>query len=332
MQTYLQKFDELYKGKKSIDIELFSDEPLSIKYQRFNQSGNVCSCMENSNKAKQKTKNGWQEVDCNESCQYRQKDEKGKSACNRIAWLKFIIPSIAKDRIFLMRISGQTSINRLDDYFSLQKQQGNSIKGLYTLFLKQEEQSNLFGKTFNNYVLDILKKNDFISKNTISKTTEIKNDNVNSVVDNEQTVTPSPTITDSNVAIADKKETQTEKTKVKKTTAKSKKDSKSSLDTPKSQEQSNTISKSNFENCYVLLETFNKAIVDKTGTKKDYLVGKFADSKDKICEIIVRPEDAKELVLCDLGTVVRPELVQRGENKFAIKLEFIEKVGKKVAA
>lgn len=327
MQTYLEKFDELYKGKKSIDIELFSDEPLSIKYQRFNQSGNVCSCMENSNKAKQKTKDGWQEIDCNESCKYRQKDEKGKSACNRIAWLKFIIPSIAKDRIFLMRISGQTSINRLDDYFSLQKQQGNSIKGLYTLFLKQEEQSNLFGKTFNNYVLDILKKDDFISENTISKTTEIKNDNVNSTVNKEQTVTPSPTHTNSTVTTS-KKEAQS----VKKTTSKAKKDTKSSLDTPKSQEKTDTISQDELDSYYILLETFNKTIVDKTGTKKDYLVGKFADSKDKICEIIVRPEDAEELVLCDLGTVVKPELTKRGENKFAMKLEFIQKVGKKVAA
>lgn len=57
-----------------------------------------------------------------------------------------------------MRITGQTSINMLDDYFNLQKAQGNSIKSHYTLFLKQEEQPNILGQTFNNYVLDILKK------------------------------------------------------------------------------------------------------------------------------------------------------------------------------
>lgn len=38
-----------------------------------------------------------------------------------------------------MRITGQTSIYRLDDYFNLQKAQANSIKGRYTLFLKQEK-------------------------------------------------------------------------------------------------------------------------------------------------------------------------------------------------
>ena len=93
-------------------------------------------------------------------------------------WLKFLIPSVCRDRIFLMRITGQTSINRLDDYFNLQRAQGNTIKGHYTLFLKQEEQSNNLGKTFNNYVLDILKKEDFISQNTIPKKIEKPKDPV----------------------------------------------------------------------------------------------------------------------------------------------------------
>lgn len=159
MQKFLEKFNEQYKGKQYIEIEFCNDEPLTKKYVRYNQSGEVCSCLEGNNTANQKTKNGWQPVECNSQCQYRQKNEQGKSACNRIAWLKFFIPSICKDRIWLMRITGQTSINRLDAYINLQKAQGNSLKGRYILFLKQEEQTSQFTcQNFNNYILDIIKK------------------------------------------------------------------------------------------------------------------------------------------------------------------------------
>lgn len=100
MQPYLEKFNKLYKGNKSIDIELFTEDPLSIKYARYNQSGEVCYCMEDSDMANQKTKNGWKQIQCTEACQYRQKNEAGKCACNRIAWFKFFIPSISKDQIY----------------------------------------------------------------------------------------------------------------------------------------------------------------------------------------------------------------------------------------
>ena len=85
MQQYLQKFNELHKGKQSIEIELFNDEPLTTKYARYNQSGEVCYCMADSTQANQKTKNGWQKINCDTfNCQYRQKNEQGKCACNRI--------------------------------------------------------------------------------------------------------------------------------------------------------------------------------------------------------------------------------------------------------
>lgn len=151
MKSYLEKFNEQYKGKQSIDIVIFNDEPLTMKYARYNQSGEVCSCMVNSNIASLKIKNGWKQIQCDTyNCSYRQKNEQGKCACNRIGWLKFIIPSVCKDRIFLMKITGQKSLNRLDDYFYLQKSQGNPIKGQYTIFLKQESQLNSLGQTFNN--------------------------------------------------------------------------------------------------------------------------------------------------------------------------------------
>lgn len=344
MQTYLQKFNEQYKGKQSVEIELFNEDPLTTKYARYNQSGEVCYCMTDSNQANQKTKNGWQKINCDTyNCQYRQKNEQGKCACNRIGWLKFLIPSVCKDRIFLMRITGQTSINRLDDYFNLQKAQGNSIKGRYTLFLKQEEQSNSLGKTFNNYVLDILKKEDFISQNTIPENTEkpkelstVNDQNVNKKQVNSNTIPPKVETTKkvdtpAKVVEAPKEETSTTTTKkatIKTTKSKSKKAEETKKETDNKENQKQTsVEDEQFKNCYALLSTFNEKIADR-----DYLIGEFADMKDQISNIAIRPEDATELEKCDLGTFVRLEVSEIKGRKFAVKLEFIEKTLKKVAA
>lgn len=344
MQTYLEKFNEQYKGKQSIEIELFNEEPLTTKYARYNQSGEVCYCMADSNEASQKTKNGWQKINCDiYNCQYRQKNEQGKRACNRVGWLKFLIPSICKDRIFLMRITGQTSINRLDDYFNLQRIQGNSIKGEYTLFLKQEEQSNSLGKTFNNYVLDILKKEDFISKNTIPENIEKTNElstvndqNVDNNIVNNTTIPPKVETIQDAVTAQEKIETSIEKTTEKTTKKASTKGTKSKskkaedklkdVDNKEKQEQ-NSAEDEQLKNCYALLSTFNEKIADR-----DYLIGEFADMEDQISNIVIRPEDAIELEKCDLGTFVKLEVSEVKGRKFAIKLEFIEKRLKKVAA
>jgi len=297
-------------------------------------------CMVGTNQANQKTKNGWKPINCDTfNCEYRQKNEYGKSACNRIGWLKFMIPSVCKDRVFLMRITGQTSLNRLDEYFNLQKAQGYSIKGKYTLFLKQEEQSNTFGKTFNNYVLDILKKEDFISQNTIQKTSQIPNqlstDNdqtVNKEVVKSVTTAPITKINDTkNTTIENsKKETEiknatTNEIEKKETKSKSKKAATQKSEQIKSTE--NKQSDDKLENCYALLSTFNEKIADK-----DYLIGEFADMKDHISNIVIRPEDAIELEKCDLGTFVKLDISEIKGRKFAIKLEFIDKALKKVAA
>ncbi len=293
--------------------------------------GEVCHCLEDSSTANQKTKDGWQQINCDKfNCQHRQKNEYGKSACNRIAWLKFLIPNISKDRIFLMRITGQTSISRLKDYFNLQKSQGNSIQGNYTLYLKQEEQSNFSGKTFNNYILDILKKDDFISENTTSPQNE-NDKNVNTKVEKEQISSVKQPVTNN----ADSSKEQKEKTTTKKTTAKSKKETESKASTEQKSSASNKTApkeKENVENYYALLNTSTEKITDKYGNPKDYLIGEFADSKDKITNIVIRPEDAEELKNCDLGTFVRLDIAEIGNRKFAMKLEFIEKCLKKVVA
>jgi hypothetical protein len=365
MEKYLQKFNELYKGKQSIDIEIFDKEPLSIKYARYNQSGEVCSCMENSEDAKLKVKNGWQNIKCTENCQYRQRNEQGKAQCNRIAWLKFLIPSISKDRIFLMRITGQRAINRLKEYFNFQKEQQGAVKGQYTLFLRKEEQRNILGQTFNNYILDIMKK-DFNqvekipdnqenkqnvstinAQNVNNTSTNVKNSppNVVTEIDTKNNNSKEKIIEESNVA----KEEQITESKNGKATTKKKSKSKKSVEnqeetTSKSSEQTSNDNTQNSKNTekteeiddvkkyFVLESTYTEMIADKQGLEKPYLIGKFHDYNENIIDIAIKPEDTEELQKCDIGTLVKIDIHEALNKKFAVKLEYINKIIKKVAA
>ena len=353
MQRYLQEFDKQYKGKKYIEIEFCNDEPLTKKYVRYNQSGEVCSCFEGNTTANKKTKNGIQPVECGPQCQYRQKNEQGKSVCNRIGWLKFFIPSICKDRIWLMRITGQTSMNRLDAYINLQKAQGNSLKGRYILFLKQEEQtSQVTGQSFNNYILDILKKEDFELSKPIPQSQKNPNEvsttntqNVNNKVEKQElsaSTTKQKDISESNVkkedsTVTEKQEKNTEEQKESKT-ATTKKATKSRTKKSKQKQEEKTVEttttteNNEFANCYALLSTFSEKLKDKSGNAKEYLVGEFTDMDDKISNIVIRPENAEELLECDLGTVVKLDINEIGGRKFAMKLEFVDKRLKNIAA
>ena len=346
MQKFLQKFDELYTGKKYLEIEFVNDNPLTKKFVRYNQGGEVCHCLEGNSTGSQKTKDGWKPIECNtEQCQYRQKNENGKTACNRIAWLKFFIPSISKDRIWLMKITGQTSINRIDAYINIQKAQGNSLDNRYILFLKQEEQtSKSTGQTFNNYVLDILKKEDFLLEKTTPKTSEntqelsTKNEqNVNNNVVNQELAVTTNNNTPTVIPVENikPKETTTKKstaTTKKQTKSKTKKEEEKAPKEIKTEESKNENAEDNLKNCYGLLKTFTETLTNKKGEQKEYLIGEFVDMKDNISNIVIRPEDSAELAECDLGTFVRLEVNEIGGRKFAMKLEFIEKTLKKVAA
>ena len=306
MQKFLQKFDELYTGKKYLEIEFVNDNPLTKKFVRYNQGGEVCHCLEGNSTGSQKTKDGWKPIKCEtDKCQYRQKNEKGKTVCNRIAWLKFFIPSISKDRIWLMKITGQT---------------------------------------FNNYVLDILKKEDFLLEQTTPKTSEntqelsTKNEqNVNNNVVNQELAvsTNNDNSTVTSVENIKPKETTTKKstaTTKKQTKSKTKNEEEKAPKEMKTEESKTENSDDKLKNCYALLNTFTETLVDNQGNKKEYLVGEFADMKDKISNIVIRPEDSAELAECDLGTFVRLDVSERKGRKFAMKLEYIDKTLKKVAA
>lgn len=344
MQKFLQKFKELYEGKKYIEIEFVNDNPLTKKFVRYNQGGEVCYCLEGNNIGSQKTKNGWKPIECNTvECQYRQRNEVGKTACNRIAWLKFFIPKISKDRIWLMKITGQTSINRIDTYINIQKTQGNSLNNRYILFLKQEEQENKFtGQKFNNYVLDILKKEDFLLEQTIPQTSEISvkqstanAENVNNNVVNQElkVINNNTTSNVTKVETAKAKEVNSKQstTAKKQTKSKSKKEENTSKET-KSEETKTENTEDESKNCYALLSTFTEKLTNKKGETKEYLIGEFTDMQDNISNIVIRPEDSEEVAKCDLGTVVKIDVNEIGGKKFAMKLEFIEKILKNIAA
>lgn len=346
MKSHLDKFNELYKGKQSIDILVFNEEPFTVKYSRYNKMGEACSCNIDSNTATEKTKNGWQKIECNSNCPYRQKNESGKSACNKVGWFKFLVPSVCKDRIFLMKVTGQTSINTLQTYFDFIKLQGISAKGYYTLCLKQKTQTNSLGNTFNNYVLDILKKEDFIQTNQIPQTTENNEilstgttETVDSVPTKQAENKEKTVVTQVDNHAGTERKKATGKTKVLKDTTKKEtslvpEDTKVETKNEKgnSAEQTKETPKESFENVYGLIKTFYKKVKIKDGDEKEYLVGEFADINDQMCQICIRPEDSEELANCELGTLVKMNIKQLGNVKFAIKLEYVQKLVKKNVA
>ena len=339
MQTYIDKFDKLIKGAKSIDIMFLDDAPLTVRYMRYNQGGTACYCLEGENIAKQKVQNKWQDVECNASCSYAQKDEKGKRACNRVGVLRFLIPSVATDRIWIMKITGQESIENLKGYLFLQKMQGSLANKTYTIFLTQKLQtSSVTGKNYNNYILDIIQKQDFISdsqvQNTIPKTDDNAPQKQETVITKENTNVKEKTKQDKIIPMqknAETKENAKEAKETKETKSKSKKSETVTGSKEKEKEKTETKEDSQeIDNYYAYIDMSNEIVETKEG-EKEYWVGSFYDKEDKPHNIIVKPEYAKELQECELGTMV--ELIDLKEiagRTFAMEMKFIQKM-KKVA-
>ena len=332
MIEFLKKFNDIYENKSSIDIEIFDEEPLTTKYTRYNQGGTVCSCPTTSNIAYQKTKEGWEEVECSKDCIHRQRNKQGKCNCNRIGWLKFFMPLICTDRIWLMKITGQTSINRLHDYFELQRMQGKSIKGHYNLFLKQEEISDFTGKTYNHYILDIVSKNNNVFLNNVLSTKELdskssteKVKNVDNIVQN---IENSENQKQKNNTTKKQEKTNTRKSnKCEKTTTEN-------VDVVNKEEEKSKVQQEecSLDNCYILIRTYNQEIKQKSGENKSYVMGEFYDMEDKQFNVAIKPEDAEELQMCETGTVTRLELQTFNDVHFAVKLEYVQKLKKNIAA
>lgn len=358
MKKFLDKFDEEYKGKQNIEIEFFDEEPLSIKYARYNQGGEACRCSRESNQATLKVKNGWKQIECDKfGCEYRQKDANGKRACNRIGWLKFFIPSISTDRIFLMKITGQQSISKLDDYIKLQKLQGKSVKGKYTIFLKKSEKPNSLGQTYTNYVLDLFKNEDFYSENTtLENASNISQEQLSTKpiqnVKNEDETTGNNEITSTNIKNSeskaekkepDEKQVKTKTTKASKIVKQEKATSKKENSTKESKEEKNpkiettnkpknnkTEGKFSWDNIYLLFETFREKVKTKNG-EKDYLIARFYDVNDQKYDVIINPNDEERIKKCNLGAAVKLELKNFGERLCAMRMEIFDEQ-QKIAA
>ena len=321
MQVFLNRFNEKLKGKTFIDIYIFNEEPFSVKRARFNQAGIVCYCLDGQTQGKQKITGEWKSIECSEDCEHR-KSETGKPACSEEGILKFMIPCISTDRIWTMKIKSRTAIEQLKAYFSLQKQLNNPIVGSYVLFLKQIEQSSsTTGKTYKNIIVDIVKKEDFILSNTeneekISTDNEIKVENI--VEKPVETNNVTKTKKEEN-----KKTTKALDSKEKITENKTTKQDKSNKSSEKSNEE-------DYSNYYWLLSTDTITLLKKD-IPTEYTQGTFVDINDKEIDVIVNKEDGEELKMCDLGTQVEMNIIERSGKKFAMELKFINKLKKEAA-
>lgn len=175
--TFLEnRFNEKYPNVKIITIRIVNENPFFTRMARYNQGGSVCYHKIEENQGKQKVSGSWQKHECKSDCPYRvAKEGEQKPACNREGHLFFMLPEICSDRLWNMIITGQESINNLEGYFEWQKTIGNSLIGDYQICLTKKEQTTKNGKKFNNYILDIVKKDELNSNNSIPKTNRMKN-------------------------------------------------------------------------------------------------------------------------------------------------------------
>ena len=170
----LEKFNNLYKESKELNIYFPDENPFTERRVRYNQGGTVCYCLLNQTKGKEKIGKQWSEKNCSEECEHRIAPKGKKTACLIEGSLKFILPEISSDRIWCLKTKSYYSRKNISDYINFQKQLNNSLIGNYKLFLKPKE-NIVEGKTFNNYVLDIVKIDDFNSNPTLNQNNTASN-------------------------------------------------------------------------------------------------------------------------------------------------------------
>ena len=324
------RFNEKYPQSQMLHIKFFTEDPLSIRNARYNQSGLVCYCNYDQNKGKQKVEGKWTPVECSAQCQYRIAEEGKRPACSYEGNLKFLLPDISQDRIWTMKITGYTSIFRLKEYIEFQKYLGHPIIGDYYLFLKKETQTNKDGKTFENFILDIIRKEEFDSNNSTKKQEQVST-NVSNNVDNPiQTPKQSENIS----AKANKATNNTDKAD-KKTTPNVKSSAIENKNTQKPNTTPVTNSQNNaedpFKNYYVLVESYEKEL-QKDGRPTKYQFATFVDQYNKTIDAVIAPQFIEEFSQCDTGTTVILDLKTAGKLIIANDIKFVQKCPKNVAA
>lgn len=337
MNFLLNRFYEKHQKQNFLNIQFFDETPLTIKKIRYNQSGAVCYCMTGTSKGKQKISNKWQDIECNSNCKYCIKQEgSSKPACNYEGTLKFLLPDISTDRIWIMKITGQQSISNLEEYINFQKYLGNTLIGTYTIFLNQIEQTNSEGKKFNNIVLDIVKAEDFNSNNVSFSQINTKNSSLST--DNVQTV-------DNSNQNQDKTQFENNATKE---TSKTNKNSKNN--TQKATQADNTNAVTNSETTTENLQSEQSKITDgtykehcflydkeyktfkKNGNETEYLIAKVTDINDKLTNVVISPEFRTEIEDCDIGTELIIEFKNFKGNIISKNIEILRKIPKKIVA
>lgn len=316
MDLLVKKFDKVYGEKPTkLKIRFFDESPLLVKNVRYNQSGIVCYCIEGQTVGKEKVKNLWKDKECLPSCEYASAKDGQKPSCIQEGTLKFLLPEISLDRVWLMKVRGITIINKLSNYIETQKVLGNSIKGDFYMYLTKEKQTRKSdGKTFTNYTIDILKLDD---DNTDNKATGITSSQ-------EQKTTI-------------KNEKEPVKTESKKETKKSKKheEKKKVVDiSSKEDEKFEPLKEGeyDFDKCYAFYSLEPITIKNKDGKELQYSLGNFCDMKDNNVSAIIRDDLAKELEQCDLGTILTLDMIERLEKNWVTDFKFVQKCIKKVAA
>lgn len=339
MNFLLNRFNEKYPKQTFLNVQFFDEDPLTVRKARYNQGGIVCYCMSGTSKGKQKVSNKWQDIECNSNCKYCIKQEgTSKPACNYEGTLKFMLPEISQDRIWIMKITGQQSISNLEEYIEFQKYLGNSLKGTYTIFLNQIEQTNFEGKKFNNFVIDIVKAEDFNSNNNSNSQIDSKNpiistqnidNNIPSQVPNEKNTQKDTKKTNRQTKTSTKKDAKTNTTNVVTSTSDGKNDSQMKQ-TQVTDEKKNNAPETHQEHCF-LYDTEYKNF-KKSGKDTEYLIAKVADVNDKTTDVVVKPEFREKIEKCDIGTELIIELEKFGENIISKHIEFVNPIPKKVAA
>lgn len=343
MNFLLNRFDEKYPKQTFLNVTFFNEDPLTIRRIRYNQGGAVCYCMSGTTKGKQKVSNKWQDIECSSNCKYCIKQEgANKPACNYEGTLKFMLPEISQDRIWIMKVTGQQSISNLEEYIGFQKYLGNSLKGTYTIFLNQIEQTNAEGKKFNNFVIDIVKTEDFNSNNNSISQNDTKNSiistkNTNNVENTipSQSQTQTQTETEKNTKKGTKTSKQTKKsTKTNDTNAVSSMETEkvdSNLEQPQITNEPNQNAPQTYKEHCFLYDTEYKNF-KKAGKDTEYLIAKVTDENDKTTDVVVKPEFREKMEKCDIGTELILELQKFGENIISKNIDFVRPILKKVAA
>ena len=319
------RFVERYPKETKIKIRIVDENPFAIRHIRYNQGGAVCYCMKGETEARRKVSNKWEKVDCTEECEHRNIAEgKKKPACNREGKLYYMLPEISEDTLWYSLITGRTSINRIEAYLEYLKQTGNSLIGNYTLYIRQEPQTSKDGECFNNFILGIYKDNLDSSQtiptieNSIEKQETVK-----------ETTSERREVLEKNQDKEKIKATKVSEEKQKNKTAKPKEKKKKDESDKTTHEKS--AEKENIENFYALV-SISKKVLKKDNKDKEYVVGNFVDSDNKVIDVFIKDEFAEELLQCDLGTLVELDLATAGDKTFAKNLKYIQKCIKNVAA